>query len=70
MAKLYAPFAWVVALIPPLETVAPDKAVPELSVTVPVIVPVVGPELWVIVMEVVFPVVTVAVSLTEPLLIV
>ena len=65
---LYVPFAWVVALMPPLETVAPDKAVPELFVTVPVIVPVVGPELWVIVMDVVCPVATVAVSLTEPLL--
>ena len=56
------PFAWVVTLMLPLETVAPDKAVPEVSVTVPVIVPVVGPEFWVIVMEVVVPLVTVAVA--------
>ena len=65
---LYVPSAWVVHVTPPLETIAPDKAAPEALVTVPVIVPVVGPEFWVIVMEVVFPLVTVAVSLIEPLL--
>jgi hypothetical protein len=64
------PFAWVVALIPPLETVAPDKGVTEVSVTVPVIVPVVGPEFWVIVMEVVVPLLTVAVAVPVPLVIV
>ena len=57
-------------LIPALETVAPDKEIPEIFVTVPEIVPVVGPEFWTIVMEVVAPLVTVAVAVPVPLVIV
>ena len=58
----------MVAVTLPLETVAPDNAVPELLVTVPVIVPAPGlPLCCVNVMVVVFPVVTVALSPTGPL---
>ena len=59
----------VVVLAEPAVTVAPDKAVPVELVTVPVIVPVVVLP-CVMVALVVCPVFTVAVSLTEPELIV